>query len=449
MTTSHIKNVLIIGGGLSGCSLALALAKRDVSVTIIDSLPQQRRFDPSVVITETDSSTSLFNSHDNCPRAMEQITSSSINSIKELVPSLPCSDIYKTIIDQLKEYPQIEWMNDHLVLDLITLDNHSLKKNDLYKRPTCIGAFALNKTTNQVEAILAKEITLATGGATSLFLHSNRPNYAKGNGLAMAHRAGARLITSGPIQFSPLNIYQRYQSCFHLSTELLKMGGKILSFQRNSMDLSDNLNLQLAEELFRTQAEHLWLDLTSIDHGLIRELYPLLEEYCLNHAINTSKELIPIVPTAKYTNTGILVDRTGQTSLNRLHAVGEVACTGLYHSIKNDQTNTIETLIWSVACAENIFKQVGKLAYYFPDIKEWVHASDLDHNTATKDIELIKWIMWAYAGIASNNEDKKRARALLKELMRPYDEKKDLLSMAEYQTMNAIQAALLLIHERP
>src|SRR6266403_1861740 len=66
--------------------------------------------------------------------------------------------------------------------------------SNTYRPLTCVGAYVLDQTTGKIFSILAKETILASGGLGSVLLHTTNPPGARGDGIAMAYRAGARCI---------------------------------------------------------------------------------------------------------------------------------------------------------------------------------------------------------------------------------------------------------------
>ena len=99
------------------------------------------------------------------------------------------------------------------------------------------------------EYFLAKETILATGGATSLFPYSTHSSNACGEGIAMAYRAGARLLNMEQVQFHPLGLLEKDRPCFPLPLELLEEGGKILSFKSDPID-ADPADPYLSRQLY-------------------------------------------------------------------------------------------------------------------------------------------------------------------------------------------------------
>lgn len=452
------KEIIVIGAGIAGCAVALALAKRGIAVTILTSPLDQRIYHGLFVKQDDlDEKVKFLQSkreeYLSCSRAHEQLALLARKGMDELLESHYLDrnghlDIHRCLQEQLKLQTNVEWITHHSAIELLTLDQHSFKKADRYKKPTCAGVVAYNHDTQKVDYFLAKETILATGGASSLYPYSTHSATSCGDGLAMAYRAGARLLNMDQVQFHPLGLYEKDRPCFPLPIELLAEGGKILSVKSSPLEidlLSSSLNQILYDYLLKTGNEHLWLDLTLLNHEAIKDKYPSVDSYCLNHGFNLVKDLLPIVPVASYTCGGIAVDRVGQTSLQRLRAVGEAACTGLFWNFKEESLSILESLTWAMTCAEDIAKQTPKLIYYFPDFREGAHHVGVSGTLVEEDWKLLRKIMWYYVGIKQDRSHLERGCALLDQLYyanSPHDGSN--LSIEQIQLFYAIQTAQLI-----
>jgi L-aspartate oxidase len=452
------KEVLVIGGGISGCAAALAVAKKGIPVSILTSSQDQRVYHSSFIppdgIQNHLIALRAVDRGVGCGRAAERLLHFVEKSVVELLDldllaEIPVNfDVHECLKRQLKEIPHVEWITGHSVIDLLTIENHSLRKSDAYKKPTCLGVYAYNEETARVEAFLAKETILATGGASSLFPHSTNVWSAQGAGLAMARRAGARLLNLGQISFHPISLYAHDKPCVPLPIDLLRQGGRLYSAANRLLEEvcpDENLSKRLYEELLNENSTHLWLDLTMLDPVKMNEEHPMLEKWCLNYGFNAVKDPIPVVPAAQYTQGGISVDPVCQTTVNRLRAIGEVACTGLFYGASEESTGILESLTWAVACADDIAKHISKFIYYFPAIREWNRPIDSFFSPIKEDWRMMQQIMWYYVGVVHDVRRLRRGRALLSELVTQHaDEGRRLFSIGGACLNNALEAALMI-----
>lgn len=453
------KEVLVIGAGISGCAIALALAKRNIPVTIIASPSDQRTYHASFIHMHEfeDKMRSLqkgVESQLGCSRATDHLASQSKSAVDELLESHYLIDrngnvdIYRSLQDQLKHMPHVEWIYNHSAIELLTLECHSVKHSDIFKRISCIGAYIYNHETKEVVPFLAKETILATGGATALYPFSSHTSMAKGNGLAMAHRAGARLLNMDKIYFHPIAFYDETAPCCPLPAALLNMGGKIYcgKTQIENLVFDETITLQFYELLLENKATHLWLDLTELDTIALKEQFPVVDAECLNRGFNLAKDWLPIVPIARFTCGGVAIDRVGQSTLGRLRAIGEVACTGLFYDFSDETLGVLESLTWAVSCAEDIAQQIEKFVYYFPEIRAWNRPISDQPLILNEDWKTLGTLMWDYVGINRQPSNLKRGYELIQKLktLNEEEERQHPFSLEHRQLLDSLSIASLI-----
>jgi len=496
-------DVLIIGTGIAGCCTALELAKRGIKVLLITKMP-----DPELTNTTMAQGGIIYKGKNDSPEKLasdiksagaglcyepavyflaekgpELVEKLLINELKvpfdrnkkseldlteEGAHSVPRIIHYKdwtgkVICDKLiravKGDKNITLLKNSTAIDLLTLSHHSKNPNDIYKLPTCVGAYVLNSQTGKVNTILAKETVLATGGVGRLFLHTTNPLGARGDGIAMAYRAGARLLNLEFIQFHPTTLYHREAERFLLSESMRGEGAVIINkydekfMQRyhklGSMAPRDVVARAIYEEMIRTKDECVYLDISFKDKKWIKQRFPNIYQKCLEYDINITKHKIPIVPSAHYSCGGVAVDLYGRTSINRLRAVGEVSCTGVHGANRLASTSLLEGLVWGWSTAQDIATESKGKRYYFPEIEPWQYENEpIDPADIHQDWLIIKHTMWNYVGLVRSLKRMKRAIQILKELQNEienfYDKGK--LSDELIGVRNAVQSALAILY---
>ena len=275
----NVKEVIIIGAGISGCATALALAQKNISVTILTSSYDERIYHaPFIQKEELEKKIADLQKGEkqklSCLRANEQLVTCGEKSVNQLIGE-HCFidrkgniDIHRGLIEQLKQLSKVEWISNHSLLELLTLHQHSARLADVHKNPMCIGITAFNHETSTVERFLAKEVIIATGGATSLYPYSTHSKSARGEGIVIAWRAGARLLKMEQIQFHALGLFEKDKPCIPLPLELLDEGGQLALTYQSVNDIvpeRDRLSDQLYELMLENRLEHLWLNLTMLD----------------------------------------------------------------------------------------------------------------------------------------------------------------------------------------
>ena len=121
------------------------------------------------------------------------------------------------MLNALQSHPNVTLLAGHTAIDLLTPNHNGNNRLSVYKRPFCVGAYVLNRETGQALRCLAKKTVLATGGLGQIFLRTTNPKGSRGDGLAMAYRAGARVINCEFIQFHPTTFFKRGAPNFLIS----------------------------------------------------------------------------------------------------------------------------------------------------------------------------------------------------------------------------------------
>src|SRR5882724_786880 len=212
------------------------------------------------------------------------------------------------------------------------------------------GAVIFDEYATESHAITARAVLLATGGLGRVYLETTNPDVATGDGVAMAWRAGAEISDIEFVQFHPTALHVEGAPRFLLSEALRGEGGLLRNSagERFTDELAprDVVSRAIIAELRRTGAPHVYLDLTHRGADFIRKRFPRVYETCLRYGIDISTEPAPAHPAAHYSMGGIRADRDGRTSLRRLYAAGEVACTGVHGANRLASNSLLEGLVF-------------------------------------------------------------------------------------------------------
>ena len=364
------------------------------------------------------------------------------------------------LIEALRTHPNITWLTAHTAVDLLTLAHHSKNRLTVYEPLSCVGAYFLNQTSGEVFHCLAKKTVLATGGLGQLYLRTTNPSSARGDGLAMAYRAGARVINCEFVQFHPTAFYQPNQPCFLISEAARGAGARVVDengepfmqkYDPQWKDLAsrDIVARSIYQEMFSRGVPNLYLDIKSyVSATKIKDQFPTVFEQCLKHGIDATRDLIPIVPAAHYFCGGVWVDEWGKTTVTNLFAVGEVSCTGVHGANRLASTSLLEGLVWGHRTAKAIREEIRQTAKPDPrDIPEWknIETETADPALISQDMSTIKHIMWNYVGLVRTKHRLQRAlrelRHLEIEIERFYRAVR--LSDSLLGLRNAVRAALI------
>ena len=137
--------------------------------------------------------------------------------------------IQETLIAALRQRDNIRLLTHHVAVDLLTPSHHSMDRLAIYQPLSCVGAYVFDTDEHVVRTVLAKVTILASGGLGQVFLHTTNPDGATGDGLAMAYRAGARIINAEYVQFHPTAFFHHGRAEFLISEALRGEGAHLLN----------------------------------------------------------------------------------------------------------------------------------------------------------------------------------------------------------------------------
>jgi L-aspartate oxidase len=332
-------------------------------------------------------------------------------------------------LSNVEKFPNVTFLTSHTAIDLITPNHHGVEIIQRYEENQVLGAYILDQNSHEVRKIHSKITILATGGIGALYLHHSNAEGARGDGHAMANRAGAYSSNMEFIQFHPTTFYNRSSHRRFLISEAVRgEGGKLINSKGEAFMKKYHPDAELAprdvvsrailEEMIAAKEDCVYLDVSHKDADYIRTRFPTIYSYCLENKVDLTKEPIPVVPAAHYTCGGVKTDLKGKTNLKGLYAVGEVACTGLHGANRLASTSLLEGLTWGYIAAEDILTYIHQLQdYKLERIKDWSQASEeIDLALITQDQMTLKQTMWNYVGLSRSQNRLNRARAMFIEL---------------------------------
>ncbi len=329
-----------------------------------------------------------------------------------------------TLAEQALNAANIDIFDKHIAIDLIKQNNR------------CVGAYVLNKSSNQIDVFSAKTTILATGGAGKVYLYTSNPDVSTGDGIAMAWRAGCRIGNMEFIQFHPTCLYHPEAKSF-LMTEALRGEGAKLRLPsrklagakpdqapdegqaflhkfdpRGELAPRDIVARAIDHEIKRLGLDYVYLDISHRDADFIIEHFPNVYKRCKQFGFDLTKQPIPVVPAAHYLCGGVVASIDGRTDLAGLYAIGETACTGLHGANRIASNSLLECLVMADAAADDITHLLAKTDH--PEkIKPW-DASRVTPSLETVEIshnwDELRRVMSDYVGIVRSNKRLKLAR---------------------------------------
>ncbi len=333
--------------------------------------------------------------------------------------------IMQALVAAMRRMPNIELITNMTAVDLITYPHHSRNPLDTYQAVRCYGAYVFNRDKQTTHRIIAKSTILATGGLGRIFRHTSNPVGARGDGLAMASRAGARIINSEYIQFHPTTLAAPGAEGFLISEAVRGEGGKLLTphgepfMQRydpqwKELAPRDVVSRAIHHEMESNGYPFVLLDIASVmPTDKLKARFPTIYTTCLNAGIDITREPIPVVPAVHYSCGGVAVSTWGESTIHNLYAVGEVACTGLHGANRLASTSLLEGVVFGERTAEHIATHITQVITPSPsDIPVWDESNlsqDADPALIHGDMQAIQNIMWHYVGLVRSGKRLSRA----------------------------------------
>ncbi len=458
LNSTHQFDVIIVGSGGAGLSLALSLPSHfNIAILAKSSLTEASTFyaqgGVAAVLDKTDSiqqhidDTMVAGAHlcelDAVKQTVEggrpsvdfllkqgveftldedaqlHLTREGGHSQRRIIHAADATGkaISTTLVQRAQEAPNLTIFENFVAIDVISL--HKLGHTDQPNR--AVGLYALEEATDRIHTFLAPFTALACGGAMKAYLYTSNPDIATGDGIAMAYRAGCKVANMEFNQFHPTCLYHPQARSF-LITEAMRGEGAYLRLpdgerfmlrfdSRAELAPRDVVARAIDFEIKRLGIRHVWLDITHKPAAFIREHFPTLYARLLELGIDITTDMIPVVPAAHYTCGGVVVDKNSQTDLEGLYAIGETSYTGLHGANRMASNSLLECFVYGMGAASDIERKFTQ-PFDFPDVPAW---DDSQVTNADEDVVILQnWdelrsTMWNYVGIVRTTKRLQRA----------------------------------------
>ena len=351
------------------------------------------------------------------------------------------AEIQESLIRAVKTHPNIEIFNRHFAVEIITQHHMGIIVTRHTPGIKCYGAYVLNEDTGEVDTFLSKVTLMATGGVGAVYRNTTNPLVATGDGIAMVYRAKGLIQDMEFIQFHPTALYHPGDRPCFLITEAMRGYGAVLRNMggeefmqkydpRLSLAPRDIVARAIDSEMKQRGDDHVYLDVTHKDPEETKKHFPNIYEKCLSLGIDITKDYIPVAPAAHYLCGGIKVNLNGESSINRLYAVGECSCTGLHGGNRLASNSLIEAVVYADAAAKHALSVLDRYEFNH-EIPEWNAEGTVTNEEMvliTQSMKEVNQIMGAYVGIVRSDLRLKRAWVRLDMI---YEETEDLFKRSK------------------
>jgi len=286
----------------------------------------------------------------------------------------------------------------------------------------------------EIENIYAPIVIAAWGGVGNLFGTSTYPHDIKGNTLAIAKDAGAKLVDIEFLEYEPMVVMSPPNAVGEpCPTAMLGEGAYLLNTKGERFMLRVRpqgeggspktlINKQIWKEVDAgngTIHGGAWVDLRHIDRD-VQKGYPWFYNRLMDNGVDPCKELVEVGPMAHSFSGGIQVNTDYQSNILGLYAVGE-ACGGVHGACRCAGNAASQATISGLLCAEAI-ERIGILT---TDEKEYPIAYNKCQEIYDRYVPEIKEIAVKALGIYRKSEILDQAKDILDKLLVSEDIEKD------------------------
>jgi len=287
----------------------------------------------------------------------------------------------------------------------------------LLEKGTARGIKALDCRTGSIEEFGCRFLILATGGAGQLFKFNTNSEIATGDGVALAFKAGAKIVDMEFFQFHPTALRLPGVPPFLISEAVRGEGAVLRNVDgyRFMPDYTPQADLaprdivarSILYEMERTGSDRVFIDAIHLPPFITTTRFPHIYRFCLDHGLDITKGLCPVAPAAHYMMGGVKVNNWGETNIAGLFAVGETACTSVHGANRLASNSMLEVLVFG----KRIVERTRKKAKPKPpatsqgrEIRHRLSRRQVPQAVPAPSLSALQLLLWDKVGIIRNKE---------------------------------------------
>ncbi len=326
------------------------------------------------------------------------------------------AEMVRTLSQAVHQAPEVEVFERTFAIDLAVIEGQ-------------VAGVISEHSDGRLVLHAAPAVVLATGGLGRLYARTTNPVESTADGLAMAARAGARLVDLEFVQFHPTAL-DAGADPMPLLTEALRGEGAILiDDQGERFMLAEHPDAELAPRDVVARAiwrkleagSKVYLDARAAVGEAFPERFPTVFALCQKQGLDPRRQPISVSPAAHYHMGGIDVDPTGRASLSGLWACGEVSATGAHGANRLASNSLLEALVFGARVADDLRRPRLARPRRHPRVEAVASAVEIPAGLgAEREAEIvseIRQLTWQRVGLVRDEQGLSSALGRLDEIL--------------------------------
>jgi L-aspartate oxidase len=174
----------------------------------------------------------------------------------------------------------------------------------------------------------------------------------------------------------------------------------------------DIVSRSILYEMGKTNSDKVFIDVTHLPPYVTTTRFPRIYQFCLDHGLDITKEMVPVAPAAHYMMGGIKVNAWGETNITGLFAAGETACTGVHGANRLASNSMLEVVVFSTRIVEKAGKgteQRTPSATKNSYVRHSLSQRQIPKAVPAPSLSNLQKLLWDKVGIIRNQSSLTRA----------------------------------------